>query len=67
MKLRDPLSFVTGSARLVVRGGPVYYAWMVLLLSCCLAGREADDAGSFGMAGVQPPSLTRYRYSCMCS
>jgi len=33
MKLRDPLSFVTGSARLVARGGPAYYAWMALLLA----------------------------------
>jgi Ni/Fe-hydrogenase subunit HybB-like protein len=33
MKLRDPLSFVTGSVRLVARGGPAYYAWMALLLA----------------------------------
>ncbi len=33
MKLRDPLSFVTGSARLVARGGPAYYTWMALLLA----------------------------------
>ena len=38
MKLRDPLSFVTGSVRLVARGGPAYYAWMVLLLSLFVWG-----------------------------
>ena len=32
MKLRDLSSFVTGSARLVARGGFAYYAWMALLL-----------------------------------
>jgi len=32
MKLRDLSSFVTGSARLVARGGHAYYAWMALLL-----------------------------------
>jgi len=33
MKFRDLSSFVTGSVRLVARGGPAYYAWMALLLA----------------------------------
>jgi len=41
MKLRDPLSFVTGSVRLVARGGPAYYAWMALLLALFAWGLTA--------------------------
>jgi Ni/Fe-hydrogenase subunit HybB-like protein len=33
MKFRDLSSFMTGSVRLVARGGSAYYAWMALLLA----------------------------------
>jgi Ni/Fe-hydrogenase subunit HybB-like protein len=41
MKFRDLSSFVTGSTRLVARGGPAYYAWMTLLLALFVWGVTA--------------------------